>query len=102
MEPTHESVENPARRQGVSGHRATRDNKQKASIGAHDVLEEHGPGIQHVAFEVADLEAALAELAERGVTPVGEAPRPGAGNTIIAFLDPTAFGNILVELCQPL
>lgn len=65
-------------------------------------LSEHGPGIQHVAFEVADLEAALAELAERGVEPIGEAPRPGAGNTIIAFLDPKAFGNILVELCQPL
>jgi len=65
-------------------------------------LAEHGPGIQHVAFEVEDLEAALQELAERGVQPLGDAPRPGAGNTIIAFLDPAAFGNILVELCQPL
>ena len=65
-------------------------------------LAEHGPGIQHVAFEVEDLEAALAELAQRGVKPVGEAPRAGAGNTIVAFLDPSAFGNVLVELCQPL
>jgi methylmalonyl-CoA/ethylmalonyl-CoA epimerase len=63
-------------------------------------LAEHGPGIQHVAFEVEDLEEALAELAERGVKPLGEALRPGAGNTIIAFLDPAAFGDILVELCQ--
>jgi methylmalonyl-CoA/ethylmalonyl-CoA epimerase len=66
-----------------------------------DHLRENGPGIQHVAFEVEDLEAALAELAERGVDPLGEAPRPGAGNTIIAFLDPEPFGGILVELCQP-
>jgi methylmalonyl-CoA/ethylmalonyl-CoA epimerase len=67
-----------------------------------DYLAENGPGIHHVALEVDDLEAALAELAERGVEPIGEAPRPGAGNTLIAFLDPAPFGNILVELCQPL
>jgi methylmalonyl-CoA/ethylmalonyl-CoA epimerase len=65
-------------------------------------LLEHGPGIQHVAFEVPDLKAALAELAERGLMPLGQAPRRGAGNTIIAFLDPAAFGDILIELCQPL
>jgi methylmalonyl-CoA/ethylmalonyl-CoA epimerase len=68
---------------------------------AAEYLREHGPGIQHVAFEVDDLEAALAELAERGVEPIGEAPRPGADDTIIAFLDPRSFGGILVELCQP-
>jgi len=64
-------------------------------------LREHGPGIQHVAFEVEDLEAALAELGERGVETLGEAPRAGADDTIIAFLDPRSFGGILVELCQP-
>lgn len=63
-------------------------------------LREHGPGIQHVAFEVDDLELALAELAERGVQALGEAPRPGADDTVIAFLDPRPFGGILVELCQ--
>jgi len=63
-------------------------------------LRENGPGIQHVAFEVDDLEEALAEMRERGVGVVGEAPRPGADGTIIAFLDPRSFGGILVELCQ--
>jgi methylmalonyl-CoA/ethylmalonyl-CoA epimerase len=67
-----------------------------------DYLKENGPGIQHVAFEVDDLEAALAELAERGVRPLGDAPMPGAGGTRIAFLEPQAFGGILVELCEPL
>ena len=66
-----------------------------------DYLREHGPGIQHVAFEVDDLEAALAELAKRGVKPLGDAPLPGAGGTRIAFLEPQAFGGILVELCEP-
>ncbi len=66
-----------------------------------DYLKEHGPGIQHVAFEVGDLEAALSELAEHGVKPLGDAPIPGAGSTRIAFLEPQAFGGILVELCEP-
>jgi methylmalonyl-CoA/ethylmalonyl-CoA epimerase len=66
-----------------------------------DWLAANGPGIQHVAFEVDDLEAALAELAGKGVDPTGEAPRPGAGNTIIAFLDPGPFGGVIVELVQP-
>jgi methylmalonyl-CoA/ethylmalonyl-CoA epimerase len=65
-----------------------------------DYLREHGAGIQHVAFEVDDIEAALAELDERGVKPLGDAPMPGAGGTRIAFLDPQAFGGVLVELCE--
>ena len=47
-----------------------------------DWLASAGPGIQHVAFEVDDLDAALRELAAKGVRPTGTAPRPGAGNTI--------------------
>ena len=67
-----------------------------------DYLREHGPGIQHVAFEVDDLEAALAELAERGVEPLSDAPVPGAGGMRIAFLAPRAFEGVLVELCEPI
>jgi methylmalonyl-CoA/ethylmalonyl-CoA epimerase len=65
-----------------------------------DFLREHGPGIQHAAFEVEDLDAALDELKTRGVQPLGDAPMPGAGGMRIAFLDPQAFGGILVELCE--
>lgn len=67
-----------------------------------EYLEEQGPGIQHVAFEVEDLEAALDELKARGVDTMGDAPIPGAGGMRIAFLDPRAFGGILVELCEPI
>ena len=66
-----------------------------------DYLKEQGPSIQHVAFEVEDLEAALEELKARGVYTMGDAPMPGAGGMRIAFLDPQAFGGILVELCEP-
>ncbi len=66
-----------------------------------DWIARYGPGIQHVAFEVEDLEAALRELAGKGVRATGETPRPGAGDTIIAFLDPEPFGGIIVELVQP-
>ena len=65
-----------------------------------DYLRRHGPGIQHVAFEVENLDAALEELSERGVQPLGDAPMPGAGGTRIAFLDPQAIGGVLVELCE--
>jgi methylmalonyl-CoA/ethylmalonyl-CoA epimerase len=65
-----------------------------------EYLREHGPGIQHVAFEVEDLDGALKELRERGVELIDEVPRPGADDTIIAFLHPRSFGGILVELCQ--
>jgi methylmalonyl-CoA/ethylmalonyl-CoA epimerase len=51
---------------------------------------------------VEDLEGALWELRSRGVEAMGDAPMPGAGGMRIAFLDPRAFGGILVELCEPL
>jgi methylmalonyl-CoA/ethylmalonyl-CoA epimerase len=76
--------------------------KPRANRGSNaEYLEEHGPGIQHVAFEVDDLDAALAELSGRGVEPLSDGPMPGAGGMRIAFLDPQAFGGVLVELCEP-
>lgn len=63
-------------------------------------IEKKGPGFQHVAFRVADIEAALAELKEKGVKLIDETPRPGAGGAKIAFLHPKATGGVLVELCQ--
>ena len=44
-------------------------------------IEKRGEGIQHVAFQVADIEAALAELKEKGVRVIDEKPRRGAGST---------------------
>ncbi len=63
-------------------------------------IEKKGAGFQHVAFRVADIEGALAELKEKGVRLIDETPRPGAGGARIAFLHPKATGGVLVELCQ--
>jgi methylmalonyl-CoA/ethylmalonyl-CoA epimerase len=64
-------------------------------------IEKKGEGVQHIAFEVDDIEAALAELKEKGVRLIDETPRNGAGNKKIAFLHPKATNGVLVELCQP-
>lgn len=59
-----------------------------------------GQGVQHLAFRVADIDAALAELKEKGVRLIDEKPRYGAGGARIAFLHPKATGGVLVELCE--
>jgi len=63
-------------------------------------LEKKGPGIHHVAFRVDNVEAALAELKEKGIKLIDEKPRMGAGGAKIAFLHPKATNGILVELCE--
>jgi methylmalonyl-CoA/ethylmalonyl-CoA epimerase len=63
-------------------------------------LEQHGPGIHHVALRVDDLRAALAELKARGVRLIDDAPRPGARGSLVAFIHPSASHGVLVELKQ--
>jgi len=63
-------------------------------------IEARGQGIQHIAFRVDDIEAALAELKAKGVRLIDEKPRYGAGGARIAFLHPKATGGVLIELCQ--
>jgi methylmalonyl-CoA/ethylmalonyl-CoA epimerase len=63
-------------------------------------IEKRGQGIQHVAFRVADIEDALAELKSKGVQLIDQTPRVGAGGARIAFLHPKATNGVLVELCE--
>jgi len=63
-------------------------------------LEKKGAGLQHIAFRVENIEAALQELKDKGVRLIDEKPRHGAGGAKIAFLHPKATGGILVELCE--
>lgn len=63
-------------------------------------IEKKGTGIQHIAFRVENIEAALEELKEKGVQLIDQTPRKGAGGAKIAFLHPKATGGVLVELCQ--
>lgn len=63
-------------------------------------IEKKGEGIQHVAFQVENLEEALAELKEKGIPLIDQTPRKGAGGAKIAFLHPKATSGVLVELCE--
>ncbi len=63
-------------------------------------IEARGQGIQHIAFRVDDIDAALAELKAKGVRLIDEKPRYGAGGAKIAFLHPKATNGVLIELCQ--
>ncbi|NLY54122.1 MAG: methylmalonyl-CoA epimerase [Firmicutes bacterium] len=63
-------------------------------------IEKRGEGIHHVAYQVSDIEAALAEMKAKGVRLIDEEPRPGAHGAKIAFIHPKASLGVLVELCE--
>jgi len=63
-------------------------------------LDEHGPGIHHLALRTADVETALDAAREAGVDPVDEEPRPGAWGHDVAFLHPASTGGVLVEFVE--
>ena len=63
-------------------------------------LERRGPGLHHIAYEVPDLEAALADLKEKGVRLIDEAPRKGGRGHMVAFVHPQGNHGLLVELIQ--
>jgi methylmalonyl-CoA/ethylmalonyl-CoA epimerase len=63
-------------------------------------IERRGEGLHHLAYEVDDLEAALAELKGEGVPLIDESPRPGGRGHLIAFVHPTGNHGLLVELVQ--
>ena len=60
----------------------------------------NGPGLHHVAFEVAGIDAAVAELRDAGARLVDEVPRAGGTGTRIAFVHPSSFDGLLVELVE--
>ena len=63
-------------------------------------LSKRGPGIQQLCLAVDDLESMIAHLIANGIVMIDEAPRPGAHNSMIAFVHPKSTGGILVELKQ--
>ncbi len=63
-------------------------------------LERRGPGLHHVAFQVDDLDGALAELRNDGAELIDDQPRRGLGGHMIAFIHPRASGGVLTELVQ--
>lgn len=63
-------------------------------------VERRGNALHHVAIEVDDIESIVAELHERGIRLVDEHPRPGGMGTTIAFIHPSEFDGLLVELVE--
>jgi methylmalonyl-CoA/ethylmalonyl-CoA epimerase len=61
-------------------------------------VAKRGPGMHHVAFEVADLGAELARLRAEGARLIDEAPRRGLFGLQVAFVHPEATGGVLAEL----
>ena len=61
-------------------------------------LARRGPGIHHVCFRVADLEAALERCRSAGFQLIDAVPRPGADGRRVAFVHPRATAGILLEL----
>ena len=64
-------------------------------------LDRSGPGIQQMAYRVADLDAVSATLRERGLRLLYDEPKRGTADSRINFVHPKDAGGILVELVEP-
>jgi methylmalonyl-CoA/ethylmalonyl-CoA epimerase len=64
-------------------------------------LDRSGPGIQQMAYRVADIEATCAALRDKGVRLLYPEPRRGTAGSRINFVHPKDAGGVLVELVQP-
>jgi methylmalonyl-CoA/ethylmalonyl-CoA epimerase len=64
-------------------------------------LDRHGPGLQQLAYTVADVDATSAALRARGLRLLYDEPRRGTAGSRINFVHPKDAGGVLVELVEP-
>lgn len=64
-------------------------------------LDRRGPGVQQVAYRVADIESVSATLRERGLRLLYDEPRRGTAGSRVNFVHPKDAGGVLVELVEP-
>jgi methylmalonyl-CoA/ethylmalonyl-CoA epimerase len=64
-------------------------------------LDRNGPGVQQVAYTVADVDVACAALRDRGIRLLYDKPRRGTSDSRINFVHPKDAGGVLVELVEP-
>jgi methylmalonyl-CoA epimerase len=61
-------------------------------------IAKRGPGMHHVAYEVADVRVALAELTDAGADVIDDAPREGLFGLEVAFVHPDSVHGVLSEV----
>lgn len=61
-------------------------------------LARHGEGLHHICLYVDDLDAKLAQLKAAGIKLIDEKPRLGAEDCRMAFIHPSDFNGVLIEL----
>lgn len=64
-------------------------------------LERSGPGLQQLAYRVADVDAAAEHLRAHGVRVLFDQARRGTGGSRVNFAHPKDCGGVLVELVEP-
>ena len=64
------------------------------------LIAEGRGGINHLCFEVENIDEALAELKAKGIPLQDEVPRIGHAGARIAFLDPKGTEGCLIELAE--
>ena len=64
-------------------------------------LDRSGPGIQQMAYRVADIDATSAVLRGKGLRLLYDEPRRGTAGSRINFVHPKDAGGVLVELVEP-
>ncbi len=60
-------------------------------------LDDHGPGVHHLAIGTDDIEGALETAREADIDLIDSEPRAGAWGHQVAFLHPGSTGGVLVE-----
>src|SRR4051794_19662729 len=60
-----------------------------------------GPGLQQLAFRVADIDAVSTVLRERGLRLLYDVPKRGTADSGVNFVPPKDAGGVLVELVEP-
>jgi methylmalonyl-CoA/ethylmalonyl-CoA epimerase len=64
-------------------------------------LAAKGPGLHHVAYQVADIDATLQTLKDAGLRLIDAQPRTGIRGSRVAFMHPRATAGVLTEIVQP-
>jgi methylmalonyl-CoA/ethylmalonyl-CoA epimerase len=64
-------------------------------------IAKRGEGLHHIAYRVADIDAALVRLKGAGVDLIDSEPRLGIRGSRVAFVHPKATGGALTELVEP-